>query len=299
LKKINQNQLLLQHLRGVSFRNLAEEHNISPATAYRKTKQALDKLPHCADITRKYCTKFHGIILVDGKYVKVKRYDRKIPVLYGIDYKTHDIPTYLLSRGENYRTCMTYFQSLRLLNYPLQGMVCDDNINIIQACKQVYPQAVVQICHNHYKENIRRTLQVRTDETYRSFMRSIESILGVKRSILDIHKRARGIFKAYQNDQLCSSVLIDIQRRQEHLFGYQSLKGLPITTNLIECYNSHLQGRLKTIKGFESFTHAKNWLNGYFIQRRTKKLTDCSGKFRNLNGKTSLELTQTKNPKIF
>lgn len=291
--------MLLQHLRGVSFRNLAQEYEVSPATAYRRAKEALDELPHCADITRKYCSKFHGIILVDGKYLKVKRYDRKIPVLYGIDYNTHDIPTYILSRGENYKTCITYFQSLRLLNYPLKGMVCDDNINIIQACKYVYPQAVIQICHNHYKENIRRTLQTRTDETYRPFMHSIETVLGVKRSILDIHRRARGILKTYQRDQICSSVLIDIQRRQENLFAYHKLKGLPITNNLIECYNSHLQGRLKTIKGFESFCHAKSWLNGYFIQRRTKKFTDCAGKFKKLNGKCSLQLTQKKNPKLF
>ncbi|MBD3279439.1 MAG: hypothetical protein GF390_01875 [Candidatus Pacebacteria bacterium] len=63
---------------------------------------------------------------------------------------------------------------------------------------------------------------------------------------------------------------------------------MPTTTNLIECFNSHLQGRLKTIKGFESFKHADLWLNAYFLRRRTKKFTDCRGKFRNLNGKTSL-----------
>ena len=178
-------------------------------------------------------------------------------------------------------------------------MVCDDNINIIQACKNIYPSAIVQICHNHYKENIRKVLQVRTDEQYRPFMQAVASILGKKRSLDDLQKRASGILKKYQQDQRCVSVMIDIQRRHEHLFAYQNLKGLPITNNLIECYNSHLQGRLKTIKGFQSFTHAKSWLNGYFIQRRMKKFTDCSGKFKNLNGKSSLQLTQIKNPKIF
>ena len=224
--------------------------------------------------------------------MKVKGYGHKIPVVYGIDYNTHDIPTYILSRGENYKTCVAYFKSLRLLNYPLQGMVCDDNINIIQACRYIYPHSVIQICHNHYKENIRKNLQVRTDATYKSFMQSIETILGKKRSSLDLNHRARGIFNSYQFDPRCSSILVDIQRREEVLFAYRNLKGLPVTTNLIECYNSHLQGRLKTIKGFESFKHANYWINAYFLRRRTKKMTDCSGKFKRLNGKTSLSKTQ-------
>ena len=59
---------------------------------------------------------------------------------------------------------------------------------------------------------------------------------------------------------------------------------------MIECYNSHLNRRLKTIKGFKSFKHAKLWLNGYFIRRRLKKLTDCGGRFKKLNGRCSLQI---------
>jgi hypothetical protein len=98
-------------------------------TAYRKCISALEDLPHCADITRKYCSKFSGILLVDGKYIKVKGFDRKIPVIYGIDYLTHDIPTYIFSVSENYQTLKKFFSSLRLLNYPLYSLVSDDNLN--------------------------------------------------------------------------------------------------------------------------------------------------------------------------
>ena len=118
--------LLFQHLRGVSFRSLAEEYGISSATAYRRCLEALNQLPHCADITRKYCTKYCGILLVDGKYIRVKGYERKIPVLYGIDYLTHDIPTYIFSQAENYQTCRSFFTSLRLLNYPLSAFYAQD-----------------------------------------------------------------------------------------------------------------------------------------------------------------------------
>ena len=72
------------------------------------------------------------------------------------------------------------------------------------------------------------------------------------------------------------------------------VKHTPRTNNLIESFNSHLQGRLKTIKGFESFNHAELWLNAYFLRRRTKKFTDCEGKFKSLNGKSSIEITSGK-----
>lgn len=219
----------------------------------------------------------------------VKGYENKIPVLYGLDYQTHDIPTYVLSTGENYQTCLAFFQSLRLLNYPLQALVCDDNKNIYQACQQVYPRAVVQICTNHYKENIRRTLQVRTDPTYQPFMKAIQSLFAKKRSSEDIQKRASVILKTFGDDDVCLKIMADIFKRRKELFAHIQIQGVPNTTNLIECFNSHLQGRLKTIKGFESFKYANLWLNGYFLRRRTKKFTDCSGKFKRLNGKMSLE----------
>lgn len=281
--------LLFQHLRGVSFRSLAEEYYISPATAYRRCLEALADLPHCADITRRYCTNFCGILVVDGKYIKVKGYERKIPVLYGIDYLTHDIPTYIFSQAENYQTCQSFFTSLRLLNYPLKAVVSDDNINIYQAASFIYPKSLSQICHNHYKEAIRATLAVRTDPTYIPFMQRIEELFEKRRSREEFNHVAGKILAHFKNDPQCVSVLADIQRRLPQLTAYMREKHIPRTTNLIESYNSHLEGRLKTIKGFESFTHADQWLNGYFIKRRLQPFTDCTKHFAKLNGTRSLE----------
>lgn len=280
---------MFQHLRGVSFRSLAEEYAISPATAYRRCVTALEALPHCADVTRKYCAKFCGILVVDGKYIRVKGYERKIPVLYGIDYLTHDIPTYIFSQAENYQTCRSFFTSLRLLKYPLQAVVSDDNVNIYQAAASVYPQSVSQICHNHYKEGIRQNLSVRRDETYVPFMRSVEELFKKRRSKEEFAHVAGKIYYRYKDDPRCVSVLVDIQRRLPQLTAYMYQKHIPRTTNLIESYNSHLEGRLKTIKGFESFTHADRWLNAYFLKRRLQPFTDCTKQFKRLNGTCALE----------
>ena len=76
-------------------------------------------------------------------------------------------------------------------------------------------------------------------------------------------------------------VMLDIARRSPDLLGYLKLKNTPRTTNLIESFNSHLQGRLKTIKGFESFKNAQTWLNIYFLRRRLKSLQTAKNNLKN------------------
>ena len=282
----------------MSFRALGNQRGVSGSSAFRASCQIISKLPHCADITRQYCNRFSGILLIDGKYVKVKGYDRKIPVIYGIDYLTHDIPTYIFSLAENYQTCLSFLNTLRLLNYPLKAIVCDDNINFFQACLKVYPLAITQLCQNHYKQSLRITLGVNTDVTYVPFMKQVEKLFERKIPVDEFNRLARSVYDYYQQDPRCVSVLTDIQRRLPQLCSYHKDKAIPRTSNLIESYNSHLEGRLKTIKGFQSFSSANRWLNAYFIKRRTQPFTDCEKQFKRLNGKCSLQLTMKDNTKL-
>lgn len=121
-----------------------------------------------------------------------------------------------------------------------------------------------------------------------------------------LKKRIKNVLK--DNSSLTEqqlSILQEIYRKRDLLFGYlvfkhskqgskYPLKYLPRTTNIIESYNSHLNSRLKSLRGFESFKTANIWLNAYFLRRRLKSFTDCRGKFRYLNKKCSLQLTLSK-----
>lgn len=289
-------QLTLAHLDGASFRSLADRFGVNHTTIYRKVTRYLESLPHCADVSRQYCSKYSGILEVDGKFVKVKGYERKIPVIYGIDYQTHDIPTYRLAQSEGYQACLKYFSSLKLLNYPLMSLVADDNPNIKMAGEFVYPKLVFQLCQRHFKQGVKLTLNLTENPHYQSFFSQVIELFASKRAPDDFNRCAKNIFNQCKTDPTLLAIILDIHQRQVDLLGWRGVKNTPVTTNLIECFNSHLQGRLKTIKGFESFKHANLWLNGYFIRRRTRKFTDCQGKFSRLNGKTSL--SQTKKPGI-
>lgn len=260
--------------------------------------KALQRFPLCIDITRNYCSRFCGILLVDGKYVKIKGYKKKIPVIYGIDYLTHDIVHYVLGPSENYQLLLKFFSSLKLANYPLQAVVSDDNQNTPQACFKVYPHTIWQLCQNHYKHNLRITLNLKNDPTYRPFMRDVETLFSSKISIEDFRSRASKIYNKYKEDSLATKVMLDIARRSPDLLAYLKLSHVPRTNNLIESFNSHLQGRLKTIKGFQNFKTANLWLNAYFIKRRLKPFTDCTKHFKKLNGKSSLQQTLKESYKI-
>ncbi len=284
---------------GLSFRTIADDLKISVGKSYEAYFEVLERLPLCIDITRNYCNRFCGILLVDGKYVKVKGYDRKIPVIYGIDYLTHDIVHFVFGPSENYSLLLKFFSSLKLANYPLQAIISDDNQNTPQACLSVYPTAVWQLCQNHYKHNLRTTLNLNNDPTYRPFMNEIETLFSNKISTEDFKSRASKIYNKYATkDDLCKKVMLDIAKRSADLFAYTKMPHIPRTNNLIESFNSHLQGRLKTIKGFQNYKTAKLWLNAYFLKRRLKPFTDCTKQFKKLNGKSSLQQTLKDNYKI-
>jgi len=133
---------------------------------------------------------------------------------------------------------------------------------------------------------------VRTDRTYQDFMRRIESIFSRKLPDETFNHWLFLLYRDYSSDPLCVSVLTSIEKYKGELLAHRGIPDAPLTTNIMECLNSHLQGRLLSLKGFESFSHAKLWLNGYILKRRFTKLTDCDGKFKKLNGKKPVELTK-------
>jgi hypothetical protein len=139
---------------------------------------------------------------------------------------------------------------------------------------------------------VKYTLNLPENPTHQAFYRAFKTLFVTKRSTDDFNRRAKGILHSFREDPLCVSVMVECYRKLPLLTGWQQGKHIPTTTNLIESFNSHLEGRLKTIKGFESFHHANLWLNAYFLHRRTKPFTDCQRKFRTLNGQTSLSQTQ-------
>lgn len=233
---------------------------------------------------------------MDGKYIAVKGFDGKIPLIYGIDYLSHDIPYGDLYVTEDKMAFSQFFQKLYDLGYDLKIVVADDRKGLKQALLKIFPYAKLQLCHNHYLENIRRYLNIRSHPTYEHFFNSLRLHVFIEGT--DEQKIDAGLQHVLEHrcegKRFLENIVWEIKRRREDLFNYLKIPGCPNTTNIIESYNSHTQGRLETIKGFQSFNSAQRWVNGYIIRRRTKKFTDCKKKFKHLNGHESLELSIKK-----
>lgn len=288
--------LWILHIDGVPFRKLGDEQGLSGKQAYTKVFSELQMLPDNLELTRQYCEYRSGILIIDGKYIKVRGHKQKIPFIYGIDYETHDILFGVLVPAEDVLAFLNFFHTLKTLNYPLRVVVADDRSSVSLALKQVYPEVPLQLCWNHYLENIRQGLHLRTEPTHRHFFHAL------KKHVFDEYENNgklndalyHVLAKRCENNLLRQTIVMDIHRRRKELFAWRTILNCPNNTNLIELFNSHFNARLKSLKGFKTKTHAKLWLNALLIRRRTKQFTDCGPKFKHLNGTCSLEMSIKK-----
>ncbi len=152
--------LWISYIDGKSMRSLADERGISHPQIYARLVDELQLLPKSNEITKTHCTEWSGVLNVDGKYVTVKGYKQKIPVIYGIDFLKHDISIELLAESESVRAYERFFLLLKKCNYPLKVVICDDVSTLKIALKRVFPKAKIQLCHTHYIENIRQRLHI-------------------------------------------------------------------------------------------------------------------------------------------
>lgn len=284
--------LWLPHIDGVPERKLANEYDLSEGAVHKIIVEELNSLPENSGLTRDYAdiSKYCGILILDGKYVKVRGYEKKIPLLWGIDYLTHDIPVMLLAPSENEEAFSRYFRLLKETGYDLKIVVVDDRAGIERALLRHFPYARVQLCHVHYMENLRNALKVRTEGTHITIFLELHALLKLRDLSALKQKVGELVLKYEHTNVLYTQLVLNVWGRRRELFAYLSVPECPNNTNLIELYNSHLNGRLKTVKGFKSFPSAVRWLNAYVVRRRTKELTDCEKRFKHLNGKCSLEI---------
>lgn len=265
-------------------------------TAWRTCEEELQKLPNNNQFTFNTCSQFSTTFVFDGKYFNIAGQESDWVLLWGVDYFRHDIPIIWVAPSESYQAWSKFFFYFRIINHYPQLLVCDDNTNLKMAARQHFPAIRIQTCFNHFKENIRRDLKVRSEDTYKAFVHGIEGVFDGKLSDEAMNKKLRVLYGVWQHDAVAVSVLANIERYKAELTGYRGIPHAPVTTNMIEGLNSHLEARLQALRSFQSVSYAKLWLNGYVLKRRLTAFTDCRGKFRSLNGKSGVQLT--KKPEV-
>lgn len=286
-------EILIRHLEGTSIRKLSDQLNASKSDIDRKVRSGLQKVPNSNHISEIICNDFHyGYLLVDGKYVHVKGHKNKVALIWAVDNYSHDILAYVVAPSENYQAYLALFKILKKMNYPLWVLTCDDHASIVPAMKAIYPKARVQLCLNHYKESVRRRLKSRSNPVHTQFVRDIEGLFKAKSKRNWTYRAKRMIYR--YPEEIHQSILVDLSARYPLLTTYYDFP-CPATTNLVEAFNSHLEDRIKGIRGFESMSSFEIWINAYIMNRRLTKFKSCTKKYTYLNGKVSLYFTAGHN----
>lgn len=259
----------------------------------------LKRVPNSNHITEVLCDKFSGVLLADAKYISVKGYDKKIAFMWLLDYHTHDILFWTLAKNETYEAYYWMFKRVKRSGYQIKYLICDEHTAIIQAARFVFRNIPIQICLTHYKRNIQKLLDLRTNNEDIKFFRDIKALFA-SRNLKKFHIQGKRLLCRYNKFPLHRKILIDIDNKSDLLLTHYHYLGCPNTTNLIECFNKHLSSRLKSLDGFKSYENACLWLNTYVMLRRTTPFKCCKDKFKELNGKISLSLTAKYDiPKIY
>lgn len=294
------------------------------ARRYKKTKKTISniihrvtsRLPNSIAIQQKFLPLWSGILVVDGKVVRV--YDKlstklkhsslsedellwmnKMRWLCGIDHGTGDLPHYALAGSESRIDLVMYFQTLKQMNYPMIAVVCDGNPEIPHAAKFVFgTQVIIQRCTRHFLEDLRQLLPTEDEdpkerEHLGGLITRIKSIIEAS----DAENMMKG-FRALKHDRNKYRSLVAKQMLKRFLKTKEDLCAhllypelhLPHTSNDIENLFKQLNLRLKSLGRFFHQEYARDYLNAWALLRRFTKFTDCRNGRRHRNGKAPLTL---------
>lgn len=293
-------KILSSYLVGPSVRNIAAESGLKKSAVAEHLKRELKALPKNEGITKAYCTRFGGVLNLDGVYVRIRGVLKKLPFIFGIDFITHDVPLGIIDFSESEEAFERFFNILKAIGYPLRYVVADEAAALKPALRKVFPEANVQLCQVHVLRNIRKELHItKKNETHLPFFSEIKKLFS-----LAGEENRRNHFHEMARSQTIGDgeweILKSIKLRWEDLFRYESIRkeGLacPRDNNLIEAYNNHFQDRMGSIKGFESISSAERFVNAWMIRRRFTPFRACGEHFKHLNGHTPF--SKSRNPDL-
>lgn len=219
--KIDNNQILVDHLEGISYRDLESRHPLKKNKLCKTVNEKLAGLKNNFEITKFFLNQlsYTGNLIVDGKFVPVKevvdvsavveKIIGKIPrskkrqkvirgkvLIWGADYWTHDIPHFEFGNSESEFIFSQYFKKLKEINYPLKSLTVDDKKEIVSAVKTYYPKVIIQLCIRHYLAKINKEL----------------SIGNVKRKIRALENRIDKLFPEKDSDRIPATCKLSIRQ---------------------------------------------------------------------------------------
>jgi len=296
-------------------RILARRYGKTRKTVIRAIHRITASLPDSAFIQRRFLPRWSGVLVFDGKVVRVYdklssmlknssfsedelRWMNKMRWLIGVDHGTGDLPHYDIAKEESRIDLILYFRMLKELGYPLKALICDGNEEIPRAAKFVFgDDVIIQLCTRHFMEGLRRLIGEEQEPRRRAkldaLLRHIQGVIEAK-DIERANERQKRLisFSRTIRHPLKETVMQTFHRHEEELTAHllhPKLK-LPHTSNDAENLIRQLNQRLKSLGRFFHQSYARDYLNAWMLLRRFTPFTDCKGTRTYRNGKAPLEL---------
>lgn len=304
-------------LERASLRILARRYGRAKDTIMRMVHRICASLPNTLDIAERFRPQWSGILVADGKVVRVydaviERMDRstiseneitwmhKQRWLVGVDHGTGDLPHHDLAEEEGRIEWVMFFRQLKAIGYPLTAVISDGNEDIPRAARFVYGSHIVhQLCTRHFIEGLGRILPP-DDDTHRAERQRLEVLITMIQRVIEadtIEEAAGRLVEltAYRRTIRSRTATVIVNRFKDakvelcaHLLHPHL--GLPHTNNDAENLIRQLNARLKTIGRFMRHQYARDYCNAWAFLRRFTPFTDCCKERRERNGKCPLQL---------
>lgn len=281
-------------------------------------------LPNTLDIAERFRPQWSGILVADGKVVRVydaviERMDHaklseneitwmhKQRWLVGVDYGTGDLPHHDLAEEEGRIEWIMYFRQLHAIGYPLTAVISDGNADIPRAARFVYgPGIIHQLCTRHFTEGLGKFIPP-DDDLHHAERQRLETLITMIQRVIEADTIEEAVERlaeltTYRRTIRSRTATVIVNRFKEskeelcaHLL-HPELR-LPHTNNDAENLIRQLNQRLKTIGRFMSWRSAREYCNAWALLRRFTPFTDCCKERHDRNGKCPLQLAgvDTKN----
>lgn len=230
-------------------------------------------------MVKKNLHKASGLLVIDAKHVPVKGLDYCEFLAY--DTNIGLIGRYYLKGGETTWGYRRIFKTLTASGYDIKVVVSDGGTGIYSALR-AFNIKRHQRCHIHLLRDFKTGLRIHAKKP-RVVLRKYYWVKYAKlvlksrddfQLVLRLEHFKRVVFTMWQGggDVELNSVngFIRTLSLAFTFMDYQKLWNIPKTTNVLEGYISHLNARLKTMRGLKSPANAGRILNAihYFLRKK-------------------------------
>lgn len=259
-----------------------------------------DAIPTLDEIDEVFTPVRSGLLALDGVWFSYG--DEEIVLLVAFDPVTFDIISALWQMDENYVGYKTLLQKVikKVPKEKIVGIYGDGELGLLQAQKELLPDAPFQLCVVH-KElrmgmlvpvksvNVSRRMDEKKKEEIRTFQQLYRNCIYANTK--EEAKQNLVLLKTYALNsphEMFRKAYRSLARNFDLTLTHFDHSYMERDNNLLECFNGILKPRLNLMKGFKKKDNINRYLKLFLLEFRFRPLKES--RFKDRRGQSPLQL---------